>query len=193
MKLLLISAHSPKSRGGIAVWTDRFLSSCQWHNLVCRMVNTKTVGKRALQGTAGRNFLDEITRTRSIFRQLHRSLKEETFDVAHLNTSCGDFGLFRDYMIAKRIARKGIPVVTHYHCDIPYWIHNPLSRSCLKGLAKLSYKNLVLCENSRKYLREQFDVEAVKVPNFIQDDLIGGKPKNINDRLNKRTGQFVLM
>lgn len=180
MKLLLISVQSTVSRGGIAVWTDRYLSRCASHGIDCTLVNTEMIGKRAEQGTAKRSLSDEIVRTRRIFANLRDALKAE-FEVAHLNTSCGTFGLFRDYLVAKRIKAKGIRLVTHYHCDIPYWIHNPVSRYVLGKLANLSDRNLVLCENSRRYLEEQFGVESVKVPNFIEDDLVCSDPKSIRE------------
>lgn len=183
MKLLLISVQDATARGGIAVWTEHFLSGCQLHNLECALVNTKMIGKRGEQGTAGRNFWDEVRRTYGIFRELNRKLKENTFRVAHLNTSCGKYGLFRDYLIAHKICRKGIPVVTHYHCDIPDCISSAFGKKCLEKLAKCSHRNLVLCENSRKYLLAHFGVDAVKIPNFVDGRLIVEGPKTINPKL----------
>lgn len=180
MKLLLVSVKSEVSRGGIAVWTDRYLSRCGEHGIDCVLVNTEIVGKRAQQATAKRNIVDEFVRTRRIFKDLEGALKTN-FDAAHLNTSCGTFGLFRDYFIARKIKKKGIPLVTHYHCDIPYWIHNPVSRAVLGKLAKFSDRNLVLCENSRRYLEEQFGVESVKVPNFIEESVVRIEPKDIQE------------
>lgn len=184
MKLLLVSVKSEVSRGGIAVWTDRYLSRCASHGIDCTLVNTETVGKRAHQGTARRSITDEIVRTGRIFKDLKNALKEQ-FDVAHLNTSCGTFGLFRDYLVARYIRKKGIPLVTHYHCDIPNWIHNPVSCAVLGKLAKFSDRNLVLCENSRRYLEEQFGVESVKIPNFIEDTLVCNMPKDIKESLQR--------
>lgn len=183
MRLLLISVKSTVSRGGIAVWTDRFLDKCAQQNIVCSLVNTEIVGRRITNGK--RRLWDEILRTGRIFRDLDKQLKKHVFDVAHLNTSCGNFGLFRDYLVARRIARKGIPVVVHYHCDIPYWIHNAMSRECLGKLAKGSRQNLVLCENSRKYLQEQFGAQAVKIPNFIEEKVIITEPKRIQKRIER--------
>lgn len=189
MKLLLISVKSEVSRGGIAVWTDRFLARCNAHGIECRLVNTEAVGKRATQGTAKRNLWDEVFRTRRIFRDLRQSLVVESYDAVHLNTSCGNFGLFRDYLLAKRVKKKGLRLVTHFHCDIPYWIHNALSRKYLGKLAALSDENLVLCENSRRYLEREFGVESRKVPNFLDDNLILQMPKNISPKVS--TAIFV--
>ena len=185
MNLLLISVHSKQSRGGIATWTDRFLSNCEKHEINCTLVNTETIGKRREKGTAKRNFFDEIIRTRRIFSDLKTALKSATYDAAHLNTSCGTFGLFRDLILAKRIKKKGLRLITHFHCDVPYWIHNPISRRCLGKLVALSDENLVLCENSRAYLEKSFGVTSHKVPNFLDDDLIREDGKQISQKIEK--------
>ena len=180
MKVLLISAKPEKLNGGIAVWTDRYVSACPKFGIACTLVNTEVVGKRAEQGTAGRNMRDEFARTKRIFGDLKKVLDSDSkMDIAHLNTSCGTFGLFRDYWIARKIHKKGIPVVTHYHCDIPFWIHNPISKRYLGKIAKLSAGNFVLCENSHRYLLDQTGVESVKMPNFIAEEMISQSAKQI--------------
>ena len=184
MKVLLISVKSEKSKGGIAVWTRRYLEQCRVHGVDCALVNTEVVGRRATQGTGRRSLTDEWIRTRRIFRDLNACL-DEKFDVAHLNTSCGTFGLFRDYLVARRIHKKGIPLVVHFHCDIPYWIHNPISRRCLGKLVELSRRRLVLCENSCQYLMKHFGAESEKVPNFIEDSLILPAGKQVAQTMRK--------
>jgi glycosyltransferase involved in cell wall biosynthesis len=188
MKLLLISVKSNISKGGIATWTDRFLASCEAHGIACTLVNTEAVGKRREQGTARRNLFDEVTRTCRIFRDLGSSLGAD-YDAAHLNTSCGTFGLFRDFMLARRIKKKGLRLITHFHCDIPHWIHNSISRRYLGKLVALSDEKLVLCENSRQYLEDAFGVSSKKVPNFLDDNMIRTDDKPISDTLS--TAFFV--
>ena len=189
MNLLLISVHSERSRGGIATWTDRFLNNCEGHGISCTLVNTVVTGKRLEKDTAKRSYFDEIGRTKRIFADLKKRLEERSYDAAHLNTSCGTFGLFRDYLVAKRIKKKGLRLITHFHCDVPYWIHNPISRRCLSKLVALSDENLVLCENSRIYLEKAFGVSSHKVPNFLDDALIRSDEKNISKAV--KTAFFV--
>lgn len=174
MNVLLISAKKAAVVGGIAVWTEHYLSKCRQHSINCTLVNIEKGTEKTFAG------LSEIGRTNRIMADLKQALDAQRFDIAHLNTSCGPFGLFRDYLIARKIHKKGIPVATHYHCDIPNWINNPLSRYVLKKLAKLSCLNFVLCENSRAYL-EQFSINSVKVPNFIDESVIANEPKEIRD------------
>ena len=171
MKLLLISVKSQKSPGGIAVWTERYLARCDAKGAECTLVNTEMIGKRVEQSMARRSLIDEFVRTRRIFTDLKNALKAE-FDAAHLNTSCGTFGLFRDYLIARRVKNKGILLVTHYHCDIPYWIRNRLSRWCLGKLIKISDENIVLCANSQKFLKQQYGADSLHIPNFVEERLV---------------------
>lgn len=178
MKLLLISVRSQRSTGGIAVWTEHFLSHCEKHGIDCHLINTEKVKRFSIAAVG------ECIRTRRIFKDLTQACRHNTFDMAHLNTSCGPLGLFRDYWIAKKLKKHGIPVVTHYHCDIPQWIDTPQRARTLQKLARISDANFVLCENSRVYL-QQFGIDSIKVPNFVQENVITTQPKTIRDTLSR--------
>ncbi|MBQ9805820.1 MAG: glycosyltransferase family 4 protein [Clostridia bacterium] len=185
MKLLLISVKSTVSRGGIATWTERFLDKCGAHGMSCDLVNIEAVGKRAEQGTAKRNLKDEFVRTRRIFKDLKSCLKNKRYDAVHLNSSCGSFGLFRDYLIAKRIKKKKLRLIVHFHCDIPYWIKSSASQKYLGKLLALSDERLILCENSRVYLEKTYGVSSTKVPNFVDESSVLQSPKTIRETLKK--------
>ena len=116
MKVLLVSPKMEKSNGGIATWTNIYLDSCSDAGIEPFVLNTEPIGKRASNGAAKRNLLDEIVRTRRIFKNLRSLLRESAYDVAHVNSSCGKFGLIRDYMVAKRIKKKqpNIKIVLHF-------------------------------------------------------------------------------
>lgn len=172
MKVLLVSVKSEKSKGGIAVWTNQYILGCKDAGIECNVVNTEAVGKRALNLTAKRNIKDEVIRTRKITRQLIVDLKQNHYDIAHLNTSIGFLGIIRDYYLAKKIVRHGIPLVVHFHCDIPYWIRNSLTRVYLGKLLKLSNLNFVLCKKSYQYLNREFNEDSILVPNFVDEELI---------------------
>lgn len=178
MNILLISAKKAAVVGGIAVWTEHYLSKCRQHAINCTLVNTEKGTEKIFGGWS------EIARTKRIMSDLSQALSTNAFDVAHLNTSCGPLGLFRDCLIANKIKKSGVPVATHYHCDIPNWINNPISRLALKKLAKRSDLNFVLCENSRVYLK-QFGIDSVKVPNFIDWQVITDKPKETRDTFSR--------
>lgn len=187
MRILLISVKSKKSHGGIAVWTERFMEGCKTHGIDVDLVNTEVVGKRLENATGHRNFGDEFVRTRRILNDLNSFLKTNggEYDAVHLNTSCGNFGLFRDFLLAKRIKKKKLRLITHYHCDIPFWINNSVSKLVLKKLAFLSDENIVLCENSKRYLDDNFGIASVKMPNFIEESAVLNGSKKIGEKVER--------
>lgn len=178
MKLLLISIKSTSPAGGIAVWTEYFLSYCQQHDITCHLVNTELVGKRATNNK--RTLWGEWVRTRRIFRDLRKQLRTNDFDAVYLNTSCGTFGLFRDARLGQLVCKKRIPLITHYHCEIPFWVKRKISIRTLGRLAGMSRHNLVLCQNSQNFLLRQYGITATKVPNFVATELVRTTPKTIH-------------
>lgn len=182
MKILLLSVQSAVSKGGIAMWTERYLNACDQADISCDLVNTAAVGKIAVQTTGKRNLFDELRRTLRMHRDLSRALNAEPYDVAHLNTSIGLFGIIRDYGLAKRIHKRGIPIVLHFHCDIPFWTRKTIIQRYLGKILKLTAVNFVLCDNSARYLQERYGVESIKVPNFVDDALVADG-KEIRDDL----------
>ena len=177
MKVLLVSPKMDNPNGGIAIWTDTYLNNCKDVGIDCNLLNIAPMGKRAENGNAKRNFLVEAKRSNRIFRDLGKLLKESKYDVAHLNTSCGTFGIIRDYLIAKKIKKHdaNIKLLVHFHCDIPVQIANPISKRYLRKLIKLSEGNLVLCDNSKNYLKNEFNFESKKIPNFMDEALLNEK------------------
>lgn len=172
MKVLLVSVKSENSKGGVAVWTNQYLSGCKATGIQCDIVNTEAVGKIAVYATAKRNLKDEFIRTMRINKQLNIRLRQNQYDVAHLNTNIGILGIIRDYFIARNIVRHRIPLVVHFHCDIPYWVRNPLIKFFLRRLLRISGRNFVLCKNSYQYLRQEFNRDSVFIPNFVNEKLI---------------------
>lgn len=183
MKLLLVSPLQENTNGGIAVWTKIFVDAAKDAGIEPTVLNTAAVGKRLENGSAKRNFFDEVKRTRRIFRDLKALLKKQTYDVAHINTSCGRFGIIRDYMTAKKIRRKqpNTRIIVHYNCDIPYQIRTKRSFKYLKKLLEVSDESMVLCDTSLEYLNERFGVVGTKVPNFIDEKYIANESKAIRD------------
>ena len=171
MKVLLVSVKSADAKGGIAVWTEHYLRGCKNIGIECDLVNTAVLGKNVKQTTLKRNFFEELNRTRGIMKQLSHCLSNNDYELAHLNTCIGLFGIIRDYYIAKKISRKGIPIVLHFHCDIPNWVNSFLVRVYLKKILRISSVNLVLCDSSYEFLKAR-RISSVKIANFVEENLI---------------------
>ena len=190
LELLLVSPKTEKSNGGIAVWTDTFLKNLP-DSLNCDLLNIATVGRRAENGNAKRNMLDEFVRTRRIFRNLRAFLKSKKYDVAHINTSCGAFGLIRDYLTARKIKRKqkACKVIVHFHCDVRKHSNSLISVFFLKRLLKIADSCLVLNMKNSVYLSERFNINGIILPNFIEQKVILQSPKKISERI--ETAVFI--
>lgn len=171
--------------GGIAIWTDMFLEASGEIDVECDLVNTAAIGVRAKNGSAKRNFFDEFVRTNKIFSELNKCLRANRYDAVHLNTSCGTFGIIRDYLIAKRV-RKVQPdakIIVHYHCDIPMQIGNKIGKYFLGKLVRITDESLVLCRNSKNYLEREFSAPSTIVPNPIGDGIVRKSTREISERL----------
>ena len=185
MKLLLVSPKTEQSKGGIAVWTDAFLSHCAQYDIDCDLLNIATIGSRAEQGNAKRNFKDEFVRTRAIFQNLHVMLKENTYDIAHINTSCGTFGLIRDYLTVSKIKKKQSVCkrILHFHCDIQTQCRSSISRYFLSKILNISDDVLVLNQCNETFLRDQYGISCKVIPNFIDSSMVRKDEKHISSEI----------
>lgn len=171
-RVLLYSALPEKVQGGIATWTNTYLQECEEHNISCDLVNCVAEGARANNPEAKLSIKDEIKRTIRIFKDLRNATRAE-YDIAHINTSCGPMGIIRDCMAVLYLRKKRIrKIVVHFHCDIPFWVKNKVSRLCLKSMCKNSDVLLVLCRNSKAYLERNYHVNSIIVPNFVSEENI---------------------
>ena len=186
-KILMLSVRSRKTHGGIATWTENFLEGCRGFENRIDIVNMELVGKRRENTAAIRNLFDEYKRTKRVFSELKRRTETPStrFAAAHLNTSCGTYGLFRDYAAANRIKKKGIRLITHYHCNVPDCINSIFSRFVIKKLCMISDENIVLCESSKEYLEKIGCTACTKIPNFVEEALVIDTDKNINSDIKK--------
>ena len=182
IKLLLVSPQTEKSKGGIAVWTDVFIQNCGRFGISCDLLNIATIGSRAEQGNAKRNFFDEFVRTKSIFSNLRKMLREGEYDASHVNTSCGSFGLIRDYLTVLKIKRRQplCKVIVHFHCDIQTQCRSKISRFFLSRMLKKADTALVLNQFNCRYLHDSYGIQSKVASNFIDADMVRKEPKIIS-------------
>ena len=187
MNLLLVSPKTEQSKGGIAVWTDAFLDNCSKYGINCDLLNIATIGARAKEGNSKRNFKDEFVRTRRIFKSLRAMLKGKSYDAAHINTSCGPFGLIRDYLTIRKIKKKqpACKTVLHFHCDIQVQCSSKISRFFLSKILKAADERLILNNRNRDFLSNSYGASSRVVPNFIDKAMVRGDEKTISPQINE--------
>lgn len=166
MNILLVSPLPPPM-GGIAIWTKRYLESSQAKKNNVELLNISVKGKR-IQKFQEINLLDEFFRSYKIFKDLRKKIKKEV-DVVHLNSSCGKFGIIRDYICSVIIKNKKIKLVTQYHCNLEDMVKNKVSKYFLNKMAINSDLNLVLNKNSQFFLKNISKKNSEIIPNFITE------------------------
>lgn len=163
MKILLISPLPPPS-GGIATWTKYYLNSSFSRNNEVILVNSAVKENRAKEFKKIK-LIEEIKRSLEIFLKIKINVPK--VEIAHINTSCGHFGVIRDYLCLKYLKIKGIKTIVHFHCNIPDMIIKRHQKFFLKKILNNSNVNLVLNKTSQEYLKINYQIESNLIPNFI--------------------------
>lgn len=187
INLLLVSPQSKQSQGGMTVWTDMFLTHCAGNGIACDLLNIATIGSRALKGNSKRNYRDEFVRTKAIFVNLKQKLSVQEYHAAHLNTSCGAFGLIRDYLIVKQIKKKQphCRCIVHFHCDVENQTQIRYKRFFLKKILEATDEVLTLNEKNRQFLGQVCTKKITVVPNFVDRSIIRNQEKPISEDIHK--------
>lgn len=182
VKILLISPLPPPA-GGIATWTEKFIRWSKTNYIDVDIINTSVIGKRAKKINNSRSYFDEFKRTINIINTLINKLNKDYPLVAHLNTSCGKFGIVRDFFCAAIIKKRGVPLVVHYHCNIEDQLKNPIQKFYFRKLSTFASANIVLNKQSKIYIEQVCRQNSKVLSNFIDDEYIINNGKNINDKI----------
>lgn len=182
MKILLLSPLPPPS-GGIARWTQRYLTwSKEKHNVI--VVNTALIGKRAGEAGKKRNLFDEIVRAINVVRKTKEGLKQKP-DILHVNTSCSKFGVLRDWICIKYAKQNNTPIILHCHCNVEDQLGvGRLATKIFADLVAKSCRVLVLNDKSLRYVRKIDSNKPIVCPNFVLSSQIA-KAHRISDKIEK--------
>ena len=179
MKILLISQLHPYF-GGVQTWAREYIEYCKKSNVDIHVIDASVTGKRSVDSNDKVNIKEEVNRCFSIWKSIKKELKDNKFDVIHLNSACSSKGIVRDYISAKLIKKFNQKLIVHCHCNI---------KDQLKGntyffdkLVRLADKVLVLNEESYNFTLKYKKDNVYKVPNFIDNSFIVDK-KEINDEI----------
>jgi glycosyltransferase involved in cell wall biosynthesis len=182
-KVLLISPLPPPA-GGIATWTKQYIEWADDNEIAVEIVNIAVIGKRAEKINNKTSLIEEIRRTKRILKDVKCKIKQFKPDVVHLNTSCGRFGIVRDYLSARLAKRNKLKLCIHYHCNIEEQMNSIFSKGILCRLSRLSNANIVLNRFSEKYLRDVTGCESEIIANYIHEAYIISENKSINENIN---------
>lgn len=186
MRILLVSPLPPPA-GGIASWTKRLVD----YNLAIKqnsifVVNTAVIGKR-INNLFGSSPIEDCLRTIKIIIALMVNIKNNNIDVAHLNTPCGQLGLIRDFLCALIIKAQGIPLVTHFRCDVSYMVRKRMPLFFLKRIVLLSNQIITLNSSSQIYILNNCGKNSTIIPNFVSEKFMdeAADIKLVNERVKR--------
>lgn len=183
LKILLISPVPPPA-GGIATWTQQYIEWSKINHFNVDIVNTALVGKRAENIKSKSKLIDEIQRTTRIVKDIIFKVKKHKPNIIHINTSCSELGIIRDYLCARIGKRKGIKIFIHYRCNIEDQVGKKLIQNYfLKKLANIADRNLVLNNLSKKFLSNKLQKDSTLIANFIDESYLLTKPKEIKETI----------
>lgn len=172
VKVLLISP-SPVSIGGIATWTGEFMKVLPNYNMNTVLVDISVTGNRIKTNDNKINIFLEAQRCFKVWKNTFGCLFEEKPQIMHLNTSCSNRGVYRDFLCALFAKLFGKPIILHCHCNVIDQLgKDKYAVACFQKLCKLSSRILVLNKFSQEYVNELSKTEATIMPNFISADFI---------------------
>ena len=113
MKKILFVLHLPPPVHGASVVGEAIRSSERVNGtFACRYVNLSTSASVA---DIGRLSLRKLKTLTGLYRSVDRELREFRPDLVYITPAARGMGFLKDYFLARRIRRKGFPLVAHYH------------------------------------------------------------------------------
>lgn len=185
MKVLLISPLPPPI-GGMATWTVLYKKSKESKKHDIDILNSAIVGKRT--NNISKMFLhEELQRIYLMFSKLNLLLRNNSYDIVHLNISGSKFGMIRDYLMALKIKKRSVNIVSHFHCDTKYMINNRISLFLFKELCNMSNSIFVLNNSSSEHVKIEAGKNSIIVSNFFDYDKknLNISRRNISESINK--------
>jgi glycosyltransferase involved in cell wall biosynthesis len=174
-KTVLFLSQLPPPVGGIASWTKKVFDYGLPDGYVLSLVNMSV--QSYCRVFKWQVFSDQFLRTVRIFWSLFWQLVYNFPQVVHLNCTLSPVGIFRDLLCVLFVRLWKIPVISHYRGNVPNFSrtrYKGLSFRALCKLANISYINIVLNEDSLKFMSNMVTADhypSVLVPNFIDDDV----------------------
>lgn len=186
MKIALISPLPPPE-GGIATWTKGAVSYFTENQIQCEIVNSAVIGRRKYQITSAISIYDELSRTRGIIRRLSTVLGTFHPDILHINTSCGRFGIYRDYICMQIARRRHIPCVLHCHCNVSDQLRSFSAKIIFSQMVQMAKAVLVLNKPSLQYVDLHSGRSPMLIPNFVE-----AEQAHVSDKMIRKNIQKIL-
>ena len=175
---VLLISHLPPPATGIGSWTKRVLEIGLPENWNIYHINSNTINGRDPFKNTKRSIKDEYVRTRNIYNQEKKILKENKIDVVHTCIPCTPLGIIREIGCANIAKRRKVPFVLHCRCTVPNVVNKTWKKLLFKVLLRKCEGVMVLNEKSNTFVKSlNKKVYVETIPNFVDSKEII-EPKN---------------
>lgn len=194
--ILYISPLSPP-HGGIATWTETLIRYGLPDGTPIHLVDTRIRGTRNIFSAVYLSWR-ECQRNVSIIAKLLYQCLYHRPQLVHISCSVSPTGLFRDLLCVLLVRLLLLPVVSHYHANLPDLArhrYGGLSGIALGCMLRWSHLNIV--ENQPSYGLAQQLLGSVSpnklclLPNFIADEIFNKSTKDAIDENRRYQAIFV--
>lgn len=174
VKPILYISPLPPPYGGIATWTALIFKHGLPKPLPLTLVDTRIRGRRNVFERVSFSLPELIRLSKIVSHYLYQLLFHRP-GLIHLSCSLSTAGIFRDYFIAKLANVFNIPLIAHFHGNLPDFRRDKfkgLSGRYLRRLMNLADVNIVENIFSLNYANTlNISSKIVLVPNFVEDSL----------------------
>lgn len=165
---VLLISHLPPPATGIGSWTKRVLEIGLPDNWNIFHINSNTINGRDPFRSTKRSIKDEYKRTKNIYNQEKKILKENKIDVVHTCIPCTPLGIIREIGCANIAKKNKVPFILHCRCTVPNVVNKGWKRFLLKRLLKKCKGVMVLNTKSYDFIKSlNYKGYVEIIPNFV--------------------------
>lgn len=167
-KNVLLISHMPPPATGIGSWTKRVLELGLPDNWNIHFINSNTINGRDPFRNTKRSIKDEYIRTKKIYTQEKKILKENKIDVVHTCIPCTPLGMIREMLFARLANKNKVPFILHCRCTVSNVINTWWKKIILKVLLKKCKGVMVLNTKSYDFIKSlNYKGQLEIIPNFV--------------------------
>lgn len=187
MNKVVLLAPTPPPASGIASWTVRLVKCGLGEHWQPVVVDEKAIGNRGVFKGAKRNLWDEFKRTRKIWSDLRKALKDPEVKVVQSCIAPSTLGMMREYVCMKMAKHASKKYIIHYRSTLPNYITDGVNRFVFTQLSKAADMVFVLNGPSAKMIEGIVGENYKLIPNFIENSAIRKYPKMIRKQIKTAT------
>lgn len=180
VKPILYISPLPPPYGGIATWTQLIFKYGFPQLQPLSLVNTRLTSKRNIFEHAKFSKTEGLRFIKVIYKLLYELFFNRP-RLIHLSCSLSPLGIFRDLLCLIVVKFFRLPIIVHFHGNLPdFEVQRFLGLSgfCLKKLINYATINIIENQFSEDCIKTKYlALNSHLLPNFVEDSLFIAEPK----------------